>query len=120
MPIEIFISYRRSDAGGHARYLGKELLQWFDEPHVFFDLASLELGDVFTQKIDAAVRECSVLLALIAAGTLVTEGMVVPPGSLVMGSPGRVKRPLTEADVASVLEYSRNYVRYRLDYMVRG
>jgi len=58
--------------------------------------------------------------SIVAAGTLVTEGMVVPPRSLVMGSPGTVKRPLTDAEVASVLEYSRNYVRYRLDYMVRG
>jgi carbonic anhydrase/acetyltransferase-like protein (isoleucine patch superfamily) len=58
--------------------------------------------------------------SIVAAGTLVTEGTVVPPRSLVMGSPGRVKRPLTDAEVASVLEYSRNYVRYRLDYMVRG
>ena len=73
MPIEIFISYRRSDTGGHARYLGKELLQWFDEPHVFFDLASMDLGDVFTQKIDTAVRECSVMLALIGPGWATVE-----------------------------------------------
>ncbi len=58
--------------------------------------------------------------SIVAAGTLVTERMVVPPRSLVMGSPGKVKRPLTDAEVASVLDYSRNYVRYRLDYMVRG
>ena len=40
-----------------------------------------------------------------------------PARSLVMGSPGRVKRELTAAEVASILEYSERYVGYRLDYM---
>lgn len=55
--------------------------------------------------------------AIVAAGTLLTEGTRVPPRSLVMGSPGRVRRPLTDAEVASILEYSGRYVGYRLDYM---
>jgi carbonic anhydrase/acetyltransferase-like protein (isoleucine patch superfamily) len=58
--------------------------------------------------------------SIVAAGTLVTEGTVIPPRSMVMGSPGKVRRPLSDADVASILVYSRNYVGYRLDYMVRG
>jgi hypothetical protein len=37
-----------------------------------------------------------------------------------MGSPAKVRRPLSEAEVASILEYSGNYVKYRLDYMVTG
>ena len=53
---------------------------------------------------------------IVAAGTLLTEGMKVPPRSLVMGSPGKVKRQLTDAEVASILEYSERYVGYRLDY----
>jgi carbonic anhydrase/acetyltransferase-like protein (isoleucine patch superfamily) len=55
--------------------------------------------------------------AIVAAGTLLPEGMVVPPRSMVMGSPGKVKRLLSKAEVASILEYAQNYVRYRLDYM---
>src|SRR5438270_6076206 len=31
---------------------------------------------------------------LVAAGTLITERTVIPPGSLLMGSAGKVKRPL--------------------------
>ena len=54
---------------------------------------------------------------IVAAGTLVTERMVIPPRSMVMGSPGKVKRPLTDAEVAMILDFSGNYVRYRLDYM---
>jgi len=55
--------------------------------------------------------------SIIAAGTLVTEGTVIPPRSMVMGTPGKVRRALTDEDVATILEYSGNYVRYRLDYM---
>jgi carbonic anhydrase/acetyltransferase-like protein (isoleucine patch superfamily) len=53
---------------------------------------------------------------IIAAGTLLTEGVVIPPGSMVMGSPGKVRRPLSEAERAMILEFAGNYVRYRLDY----
>ena len=54
---------------------------------------------------------------IVAAGTLITEGTKIPPRSLVMGSPGKVKRQLSDAEVASILEYSERYVGYRLDYM---
>jgi carbonic anhydrase/acetyltransferase-like protein (isoleucine patch superfamily) len=55
--------------------------------------------------------------SIVAAGTLLPEGMVVPPRSLVMGSPGRVKRALADAEVAFIRESADNYVRYRLDYL---
>lgn len=54
--------------------------------------------------------------SIVAAGALLAEGTAVPPRSLVMGSPARVRRPLTEAEVASIRTYADNYVRYRLDY----
>jgi len=54
---------------------------------------------------------------IVAAGTLVTERTRIPPRSLVMGSPGTVRRALTAAEVASILEYSQHYVGYRLEYM---
>jgi len=54
--------------------------------------------------------------SIVAAGTLIVEGMKVPPKSLVMGSPGKVRRTLSDAEVASILDYSSNYVRYRKDY----
>ena len=58
--------------------------------------------------------------SIVAAGTLVVEEMHVPPRSLVMGSPGKVKRTLTDAEVESILAYADRYVGYRLDYMARG
>ena len=55
--------------------------------------------------------------SIVAAGTLLVENMKVPPRSLVMGSPGKVKRLLTQAEVADVLAYADRYVNYRLDYI---
>ena len=55
--------------------------------------------------------------SIVAAGTLLTEGMKVPPRSLVMGSPGKVKRALTDDEVAGIQGYADRYVGYRVDYM---
>jgi carbonic anhydrase/acetyltransferase-like protein (isoleucine patch superfamily) len=55
--------------------------------------------------------------SIVAAGSLITEGMQVPPRSLVMGSPGKVKRSLTEDEVKSIQAYADRYVGYRVDYM---
>jgi len=55
--------------------------------------------------------------SIVAAGTLVPERTVIPPRSLVMGSPGKVRRALTDAELAFILEGAANYVRYRLEYM---
>lgn len=55
--------------------------------------------------------------SIVAAGSLVVERMQIPPRSLVMGSPAKVKRPLTDAEVATIKDYAGRYVKYRLDYM---
>jgi carbonic anhydrase/acetyltransferase-like protein (isoleucine patch superfamily) len=54
--------------------------------------------------------------SIVAAGSLVPEGFVVPPRSLVMGSPAKVRRSLTDADVAEIAGYAERYVRNRIDY----
>ena len=54
--------------------------------------------------------------SIVAAGTLLAEGTEIPPRSLVMGSPGRVKRALSEEEVARIVESATNYVRYRLQH----
>ena len=55
--------------------------------------------------------------SIVAAGSLVTEDFVAPPRSLVMGRPARVRRPVTDDEIATIREYGENYVGYRLDYM---
>ena len=55
--------------------------------------------------------------SIVAAGSLVVEGMRIPAGSLVMGSPARLKRPLTDAEIADIQTYADLYVQDRLDYI---
>ena len=50
---------------------------------------------------------------IIAAGTLVTERTVIPPGSMVMGVPGRVKRPLTEEEIEGIREDCEHYLKLK-------
>jgi carbonic anhydrase/acetyltransferase-like protein (isoleucine patch superfamily) len=55
--------------------------------------------------------------SIVAAGTLVVENARVPPRSLVMGSPGKVKRLLTHAEVSEIQQVADRYVGYRTEYM---
>jgi carbonic anhydrase/acetyltransferase-like protein (isoleucine patch superfamily) len=54
--------------------------------------------------------------SVVAAGALVPERMEVPPYSMVMGMPAKVKRELTEAEKERFRENAQNYVRYRAIY----
>ena len=47
---------------------------------------------------------------LIGAGALVTGSARIPDGMLVIGSPAKAVRPLTEAERASLAENIREYV----------
>ena len=104
--------------------------------HVMKDTHATTIGDDVTIGHAAVIHGCTVedrcligmgaiLLngarigagSIVAAGTLVVEGMEVPPRSLVMGSPGRVKRALTDAEIAGIQALADRYVAYRLDYM---
>lgn len=49
--------------------------------------------------------------AMVGAGSLVTPGMKIPPGMLALGSPARVKRPLTEEEKRDVQLGVENYIR---------
>lgn len=54
--------------------------------------------------------------SIVAAGTLLTERTIIPPHSLVMGSPGKVKRMLTGIDQATIDRYAQRYVEYKNVY----
>jgi hypothetical protein len=62
---EVFISYRRDDGGYVAAALADSLQQRFGPGSVFLDSGSLLPGVPFPAEIDAAVRRCLVLIALI-------------------------------------------------------
>ncbi len=54
---------------------------------------------------------------VIGANTLIPEGKIIPPRSMVLGSPGRVVRQLTDEDVARFTgaagRYVKNWKRYK-------
>ena len=54
---------------------------------------------------------------IIAAGSLVPEGMVIPPRSLVMGLPARFRRQLTDEERESIRRYAANYFDYKESYL---
>jgi carbonic anhydrase/acetyltransferase-like protein (isoleucine patch superfamily) len=56
-------------------------------------------------------------LSIVAAGSLVSPGTVVPPRSLVMGTPAKVKRELTETEVDQLSIFWKNYVEYTRAYL---
>src|SRR5437762_6225763 len=104
--------------------------------HVMRDTHPTIIGDAVTIGHAAIVHGCTIedccligmgaiLLngvrvgsgSIVAAGSLLPEGTRVPPRSLVMGTPGKVKRTLSDADVAEIQIYADRYVSYRLDYM---
>jgi carbonic anhydrase/acetyltransferase-like protein (isoleucine patch superfamily) len=58
--------------------------------------------------------------SIVAAGALVPEGMVVPPRSLVMGVPAKLRRPITEEERASLRVYSSNYFEYKETYLAES
>ena len=54
---------------------------------------------------------------LIGANTLITEGKQIPDGSLVMGSPGKVVRPVTPQEIQMITASSAHYVENAKRYL---
>ncbi|MGP7795790.1 gamma carbonic anhydrase family protein [Sphingomonas sp. CLY1604] len=48
--------------------------------------------------------------SIVGANALVTEGKAFPDGSMIVGSPARVARPLTEAEIAGLRLSAATYV----------
>lgn len=55
--------------------------------------------------------------SVVGAGALVTEGTIVPSRSLILGSPAKVKRPVTAKELAWIRESAQNYIRYAKQYL---
>ena len=55
--------------------------------------------------------------SLIAAGSLVTPNTQIPPRSMVMGAPARVKRELTQNELAGMSRNWQSYVDLKDQYL---
>ena len=58
--------------------------------------------------------------SLIGANALVTQGMQIPPGSLVLGSPAKLVRQLTPKERESMKRMAEKYVALAAHYLARG
>lgn len=104
--------------------------------HVTHDTHPLVIGDEVTIGHHVVLHGCTVkdrvLIGMgaiimdgavigedcvVGAGALVTEGTVVPPKSLILGSPAKVKRPVTGKELAWIRESAQNYIEYSRQYM---
>ena len=64
----VFVSYRRDDAGGYAGRLGDALADHFGADHVFLDVVSISPGDDFVSAIRDAIAACDVFVPVIGPG----------------------------------------------------
>lgn len=54
--------------------------------------------------------------SLVGANSLVGEGKIFPPRSLILGSPAKVVRELTDADVARISHGAQHYIDAAIQY----
>ena len=55
--------------------------------------------------------------SFIAAGSLVTPGTVIPPRSMVMGAPAKLRREVSDEEVKRIDEHWQHYIEYKNEYM---
>jgi len=71
------------------------------------------IGDECLIGMHATILDGAVIGArcIIGAGALVTKGTIIPSGSMVLGSPAKVVRPLTAEEQASLPGWAEKYVK---------
>jgi carbonic anhydrase/acetyltransferase-like protein (isoleucine patch superfamily) len=71
-----------------------------------------EIGDECLIGMGATVLDGAKIgdRCIVGANALVTQRFVAPPGSMILGSPARVVRPLTEAEQAGLRRWAEKYV----------
>ena len=103
--------------------------------HVADDLPAI-LGKLVTVGHKAIVHACTVedevlvgmgaiildgarigTRSIIGANATVKQGMVVPPGSLVLGTPAKIVRTLSEAEQDEIKMWALRYVRLSREYL---
>ncbi len=55
--------------------------------------------------------------SIVGAGSLVTKNKKFPPRSLIIGSPAKVVRELTDAEVAELYAAAKRYVEFKNNYL---
>ena len=101
---------------GHPVTLGKDV----SVGHMVM-LHGCTLGDGTLVGINSVILNDAVIgeNCVIGANTLILEGKQIPDGSLVLGSPGKVVRPLTEDEIrvfrSTAAYYVNEWKRYKAE-----
>lgn len=107
----------RHDDDGHPAFIGAEVTvghRVILHGCTVEDLCLIGMGAIV---LDGAVigRE-----SMVAAGSVVTGGKVFPPRSLIIGTPAKVVRTLSEAQIAGLHASWQRYVELKNDYVRAG
>lgn len=82
-------------------------------------LHGCQIGDNCLIGMSATILDNAVIGegSIVGANSLVTAGKVFPPRSLIMGSPAKVVKELSQDDVEKLIKHAGHYVDYKNDYM---
>lgn len=120
----------------HVRIGNRTNIQDNSVVHVTSDVAPCLIGSDVTVGHNAIIHACTIedncLIGMgaiildkahIKSGTLVAAGSVVPPGktypsgTLVMGSPAKVVRELSDEEISSIAQSAKHYVQTAKKYL---
>lgn len=85
-------------------------------------LHGCSIGDQTLVGMGAAVLDGAVVgkYCLIGANALVTQGMQIPDGSLVVGSPAKVKRSLSPEEITVLKSHAEKYAKIAARFIEKG
>lgn len=85
-------------------------------------LHSCDIGDGALIGMGSIVMDAAKIgeHSIVGAGSLVPKGFVVPPRTVVVGSPCRVVREVTEEEIADIEERCERYVQMAKKYLRTG
>lgn len=80
------------------------------------------IGDECLIGMGATVLDGAVIgdRCIVGANALVTQRFVAPPGSMILGAPAKVVRPLTEAEQAGLKKWALKYVEVAKAHAARA
>ncbi len=84
-------------------------------------LHACTVGDEALVGMGAIILDGAVIgeRSIIGAGALITGGTIIPPGSLVLGSPGKVVKTLSLEEQAKTKDWALKYVRQSRKFLER-
>ena len=85
-------------------------------------LHACTIGDECLIGMRATVLDGAVIgdHSIVGAGALVTKGTIVPPGSMVLGMPAKVVRPLKQSEIDGLRPWADKYVEEAAEHKKRG